>query len=100
SPLSVVQAVKQSVLGPTRDQPVRDIATMEQMMSDSMGRRRGMLFLLAAFAGVALVLASIGIYSVISYATGRRIQEVGVRMALGAQPIQVVRLFMMQGLRM
>ncbi len=100
SPISVIQAVKQSVLGPTRDQPVRDIATMEQMMGDSMARRRGMLFLLAIFAGVALALASIGIYSVISYATSRRVQEIGVRMALGAQPIQVVRLFMTQGLRM
>ncbi|HXR75708.1 MAG TPA: ABC transporter permease, partial [Bryobacteraceae bacterium] len=100
SPLSVVNAIKQSVLGPTRDQPVRDIATMEQIMSDSMGRRRGMLFLLAIFAGVALALASIGIYSVISYATSRRVQEVGVRMALGAQPRQVVRLFMRQGLLM
>ena len=69
-------------------------------MADSMGRRRGMLFLLAIFAGVALVLASIGIYSVISYATGRRVQEVGVRMALGAQPPQVVKLFVGQGLRM
>jgi putative ABC transport system permease protein len=100
SPLSIVNAVKQSVLGPTRDQPVRDLATMEQIMSDSLGRRRGMLFLLAIFAGVALVLASIGIYSVIAYATSRRVQEVGVRMALGAQPPQVVRLFMTQGLRM
>ncbi len=100
SPLSVINAVKQSVLGPTRDQPVRDVATMEQIMSDSIGRRRGMLFLLAIFAGVALALASIGIYSVISYATSRRVQEVGVRMALGAQPLQVVRLFMTQGLRM
>jgi putative ABC transport system permease protein len=100
SPLSIIDAVKQSVLGPTRDQPVRDVATMEQIMSDSMGRRRGMLFLLAIFAGVALILASIGIYSVISYATSRRVQEVGVRVALGAQPPQVVRLFMTQGLQM
>jgi putative ABC transport system permease protein len=100
SPLSIVNAVKRSVLGPTRDQPVRDVATMEQIMSDSMARRRGMLFLLAIFAGLALALASIGIYSVISYATSRRVQEVGVRMALGARPQQVLRLFMKQGLRM
>jgi predicted permease len=100
SPLSVINAVKHAVLGPTRDQPVRDVATMEQIMSDSLGRRRGMLFLLGIFAGVALMLASIGIYSVISYATSRRVQEVGVRMALGAQPPQVVRLFMTQGLQM
>ncbi len=100
SPLSVIDAVKQSVLGPTRDQPVRDVVTMEQHMADSMGRRRGMLFLLTIFAGVALALASIGIYSVISYATSRRVQEIGVRMALGAQPVQVVELFMRQGLRM
>lgn len=100
NPDSVIAAVKQSVLGPTRDQPVRDVATMEQIMSDSMGRRRGMLFLLAIFAAVALALASIGIYGVISYATSRRVQEVGIRMALGAQPAQVLRLFMSQGMRM
>ena len=100
SPLPVIEAVKQSVLGPTRDQPVRDIATMEQIMSDSMGSRRGMLFLLANFAAAALMLASIGIYSVISYATSRRVQEIGIRMTLGARPSEVVQLFMKQGARM
>ncbi|MBV8810808.1 MAG: ABC transporter permease [Acidobacteriaceae bacterium] len=100
SPTAVIQAVKSSVLGPDRDQPVRDVATMEQLIADSIGRRRAMLVLLGTFAGLSLVLASIGIYGVISYWTVRRVQEVGVRMALGARPAQVLQLFLSQGLRM
>jgi len=100
SPISVIQAVKQSVLGPTRDQPVRDVLTMEQVIGASIGKRRGMLYLLSIFAGVALVLASVGIYGVISYSMGRRVQEIGIRMALGARPSQVLRLIVRQGMRM
>jgi predicted permease len=100
NPVSVISAVKSSVLGPDRDQPVRDVVTMEQLISDSIGRRRAMLFLLGTFAALSLVLASIGIYGVISYWTVRRVQEVGIRMALGAQPAQVLQLFLSQGLRM
>ncbi len=100
SPLSVIQAVKSSVLGPDRDQPVRDVASMEQIISDSLGRRRAMLYLLGTFAALSLMLASIGIYGVISYWTAQRVQEVGIRMALGAQPAQVLKFFLSQGLRM
>ncbi len=100
NPMSVMQAVKHSVLGPTRDQPVRNVATMEQIIGDSIGKRRGMLFLLSVFAGLALLLAAVGIYSVISYATTRRVQEIGIRMALGAQPGQVMQLILRQALGM
>ncbi|MBV8551275.1 MAG: ABC transporter permease [Acidobacteriaceae bacterium] len=100
SPAPILRAIKSSVLGPDRDQPVHDVMTMEQMIADSLARRRWVLMLLAIFAGVALILASIGIYGVISYWSTERIQEVGIRMALGAQRAEVLRLFMTQGLRM
>jgi predicted permease len=97
-PSSIVQAVRQSVLGPGRDQPVYSMETMEQMIGDSMGRRRLMLLLLGIFAAVALILASVGIYGVISYATTRRVQEIGIRMALGATPKDVLKLISAEGL--
>jgi predicted permease len=100
SPASVIQAVKKSVLGPTRDQPVRDVMTMEQVIGASLGKQRGMLILLGIFAGVAVILASIGVYGVISYSMRRRVQEVGIRMALGARPAQVMCLVLRQATSM
>jgi predicted permease len=100
NPVSMLQAVKNSAVGPARDAPVRDMATMEQIIAFSMGRRRGIAVLLGVFAVVAWLLSAVGIYSVVSYATSLRVREIGIRMALGAQPGQVVRFVMSLGVRM
>jgi ABC-type antimicrobial peptide transport system permease subunit len=99
NPFSVLQAVKASAVGPARDAPVKNVATMEQIIAYSMARRRGIAFLLATFAAVAWALSAVGIYSVVSYATSRRVREIGIRVALGAQPGQVVRLVLSMGVR-
>lgn len=96
----VTAAVRAAVRAGDRDLPIGDAYTIEQIIDRSTGDSRFRAFLVAVFAGVALVLATVGIYGLISYTVAERVPEIGVRLALGATPGQVVRLVMLQGLRL
>ncbi len=80
-----------------RDLPITRVETMDAGLADSIATDRLMTWLLFAFAGVALVMAAAGLYGVIAYGVARRTQEIGVRVALGAQPGAVVRLVAVEG---
>jgi predicted permease len=79
--------------------PVYDVRTMEERIGQTLGIRRVLAVLLSVFGGISLLLASIGIYGVVAQVVGERIQEVGIRMALGARPAQIRSQFVRQGLR-
>jgi predicted permease len=100
APLNIVEPLRKELRGATGDQALYGVQTMEQLVSDSLARQRFLLLLFGIFAGLALLLACIGIYGVLAYLTGQRVPEIGVRIALGARPADVMWMVLRQGLGM
>jgi putative ABC transport system permease protein len=95
----LVSAVSNAVHDVDREMPLRDILTMDDLVANSLSQQRFNMLLLGAFAGLALLLAAVGIYSVLSYSVKRSVREIGIRLALGARLGDVLRMVVFEGMK-
>ena len=99
SPGGIVSAATNAVHEVDSELPVRDVLTMNEVMANSVAQQRFNMMLLGAFGVLALFLAAMGIYSVLSYSVRRRVQEIGIRLALGARLADVLRMVVVEGMK-
>ena len=99
-PMALAEIVRQQVWAVDKEQSVAEVMPLEDLVDDNLASRRMQASLLSGFAGLALLLVSLGIYAVLSFAVTQRTQEIGVRVALGAQPRDVLRMIFSQGFRL
>ena len=99
SPTGLVSAVSNAVHEVDREMPLRDIFTMDDLVANSLTQQRFNMLLLGAFAGLAMLLAAVGIYSVLSYSVKRSVREIGIRLALGARIGDVLRMVVFEGMK-
>jgi putative ABC transport system permease protein len=97
---TLIPAIKATVYQAGNEQPVYHVQTMRQIVADSMSEQRFPMILLGTFAGLALLLAAVGIYGMISYSVTQRVQEIGIRMALGADRRSIFRMIVYQAMQM
>ena len=100
NPLQLVKTVESTVWAVDREQPVAQVRSMDDIIEASVADRKRPMVLLEIFAGLALVIACVGIYGVLAYTVTQRTREIGVRMAIGASPIDVMRMIVGRGMKM